>query len=66
MPTNDSVNSKDVPEPPQCDGKLGQPERPVQEADAGQRFYEQYKDWVDLMNEHVREHGVFGEEWRRW
>jgi prevent-host-death family protein len=34
--------------------------------DPGQAFYEQYKDWVDLQNQHFAEHGVFGEEFRAW
>ena len=35
-------------------------------ADAGKRFYAQYKDWVDEQNRLVETHGVFGEEWRAW
>lgn len=31
-----------------------------------ERFYAQYKDWVDLQNDHFDKHGVFGEEYRRW
>lgn len=31
-----------------------------------QAFYEQYKDWVDLQNEHFEKYGVFGEEYRQW
>jgi prevent-host-death family protein len=34
--------------------------------DAGREFYEKYKDWVDLQNEHFDQHGVFGEEFRPW
>ena len=34
--------------------------------DPGKVFYEKYKDWVDMQNEHFRMHGVFGEEWRAW
>jgi hypothetical protein len=30
------------------------------------RFYAQYKDWVDLQNAHFEKHGVFGEEYRLW
>ncbi|MDE2399152.1 MAG: type II toxin-antitoxin system prevent-host-death family antitoxin [Burkholderiales bacterium] len=33
---------------------------------SAKRFYEQHKDWVDLCNELVEAHGVFGEEYRRW
>lgn len=31
-----------------------------------QAFYEKYKDWVDMQNELVERHGVFGEEYRIW
>lgn len=31
-----------------------------------QAFYAQYKDWVDMQNELVERHGVFGEEYRVW
>jgi prevent-host-death family protein len=40
--------------------------RPVRGADPGKLFYERYKDWVDLQNEHCEKYGVFGEEWRAW
>ena len=33
---------------------------------AGRAFYEKYKDWVDMQNELVEKHGVFGEEYRVW
>ncbi len=33
---------------------------------AGQQFYEKYKEWVDLQNEIVEKHGIFGEEYRVW
>ena len=36
------------------------------DADAGKRFYEQYKEWVDEQNRLVETYGVFGEEWRPW
>ena len=39
-------------------------QRPARGADAGKRFCERYKGWVDMQNEHVETHGVFGEEWR--
>lgn len=29
-------------------------------------FYEQYKEWVDMHNEIVETHGVFGAEHRPW
>ena len=45
---------------------LGAQRRKRGEADPGQAFYERYKDWVDLQNEHCEKHGVFGEEWRAW
>lgn len=32
----------------------------------GAAFYAQYKDWVDMQNELVDRHGVFGEEHRVW
>ena len=35
-------------------------------ANAGKRFYAQYKEWVDAQNRRVETHGVFGEEWRPW
>ena len=34
--------------------------------DPGREFYEKYKDWVDLQNEHVERHGIFGEQFRNW
>ena len=46
--------------------RLVDAQRPMPEGDAGKRFYERYKDWVDLQNEHFETHGVFGEEWRLW
>jgi prevent-host-death family protein len=35
-------------------------------SDAGRRFYEQYKDWVDLQNHLVEQHGIPGEDYRTW
>ena len=35
-------------------------------SDPGRAFYEKYKDWVDLQNQHFEKHGVFGEEFRPW
>ena len=46
--------------------KLVGAQRRVRGADPGKLFYERYKDWVDLQNEHCEQHGVFGEEWRAW
>ncbi len=46
--------------------KLIEAKRPAGKADAGRRFYEQYKDWVDMQNELVERHGIFGEEYRIW
>jgi prevent-host-death family protein len=46
--------------------RLVDAQRPMRDDDAGKRFYERYKDWVDLQNEHFETHGVFGEEWRLW
>lgn len=40
--------------------------QPASPADAGKRFYEQYKDWVDEQNRLVEKYGVFGEEFRPW
>lgn len=31
-----------------------------------QAFYEQYKDRVDMQNEHYEKFGIFGEEYRVW
>jgi prevent-host-death family protein len=31
-----------------------------------QDFYSRYRDWVDMNNELVERHGVFGEEHRLW
>jgi prevent-host-death family protein len=33
---------------------------------AGDRFYAQYKDWVDMINARVAEVGTPGEEFRLW
>jgi prevent-host-death family protein len=35
-------------------------------SDPGREFYEKYKDWVDLQNEHFEKHGTFGQEFRPW
>lgn len=35
-------------------------------APEAQAFYERYKDWVDLQNQHFEKYGVFGEEYRTW
>jgi prevent-host-death family protein len=32
----------------------------------GRQFYEKYKDWVDMQNELVETHGIFGEDYRVW
>ncbi|MFO1287164.1 MAG: type II toxin-antitoxin system prevent-host-death family antitoxin [Rubrivivax sp.] len=34
--------------------------------DPGREFYAKYKDWVDMQNELVAKHGIFGEEFRPW
>jgi prevent-host-death family protein len=31
-----------------------------------ERFYAQYKDWVDMQNALVERHGIPGEEYRTW
>lgn len=33
---------------------------------AGDLFYSEYKDWVDMQNDLVAHYGVFGEEHRVW
>jgi prevent-host-death family protein len=43
-----------------------QPPSPPERGDESRRFYEQYKDWVDLQNELVERHGIPGEEYRTW
>jgi prevent-host-death family protein len=50
----------------QYDALVAPKKRPGKAADPGQAFYEKYKDWVDMQNEHFEKHGVFGEEWRTW
>ncbi|MBC7484210.1 MAG: type II toxin-antitoxin system Phd/YefM family antitoxin [Rhizobacter sp.] len=45
---------------------LLQARQPAADADAGKRFYAQYKEWVDEQNRLVETYGVFGEEWRPW
>ena len=32
----------------------------------GEKFYSEYKDWVDMQNDLVAKCGVFGEEYRVW
>ncbi len=32
----------------------------------GEKFYSEYKDWVDMQNELVAKSGIFGEEYRVW
>ena len=32
----------------------------------GEKFYSEYKDWVDMQNDLVAKFGVFGEEHRVW
>ena len=32
----------------------------------GRAFYEKYKEWVDMHNDLVEKHGLFGEEYRVW
>jgi prevent-host-death family protein len=38
----------------------------VEHGEASRRFYEQYKDWVDLQNGLVEANGIPGEEYRTW
>ena len=33
---------------------------------SGEKFYSEYKDWVDMQNDLVAKFGVFGEEYRVW
>ena len=35
-------------------------------ANAGKRFYAQYKEWVDEQNRLVETHAVLGKEWQPW
>jgi prevent-host-death family protein len=42
------------------------PPAPSADMSAGDRFYAQYKDWVDMMNVMVAEVGAPGEEHRVW
>jgi prevent-host-death family protein len=39
----------------------GEPHSPEAES-----FYAQYRDWVDMQNEHYEKYGIFGEEYRVW
>jgi prevent-host-death family protein len=48
------------------DALVASKKRPGKAVDPGQAFYEQYKDWVDMQNELVERHGIFGEEHRVW
>lgn len=41
-------------------------EPPAAYAPEAQAFYERYKDWIDLQNQHFEKYGVFGEEYRTW
>jgi prevent-host-death family protein len=38
----------------------------ARQRDPGRAFYTQYKDWVDLQNQHFETYGCFGEEFRPW
>ena len=50
------------------DSLLAAAQRPVtvEHGEASRRFYEQYKDWVDLQNGLVEANGIPGEEYRTW
>lgn len=39
---------------------------PLPVVEAGEAFYEQHKDWVDLQNRLVETYGIPGEEYRAW
>lgn len=39
---------------------------PAEGTEEGRQFYEKYKDWVDMQNELVERHGIFGDEYRVW
>lgn len=41
------------------------PEAPGNQT-SGEKFYSEYKDWVDMQNDLVAKFGVFGEEYRVW
>jgi prevent-host-death family protein len=43
-----------------------EPAAEVKHSLAADRFYAQYKDWVDLQNSLVEAHGIPGEEYRTW
>jgi hypothetical protein len=34
--------------------------------DVGRKFYVEHKDWVDMQNALVDQHGIPGEEYRPW
>jgi prevent-host-death family protein len=36
------------------------------QARSAKAFYERYKDWVDMSNALVEQHGIPGEEFRPW
>ena len=35
-------------------------------ANAGKRFYAQYKEWVDEQNQRFEKYGLWNDEFRRW
>lgn len=43
-----------------------QPANNAEVGEAGRRFYETYKDWVDEQNAHFEQHGIWNEELRTW
>ena len=50
---------------------IGQYERLVaasatRPAKTARQFYEQHKEWVDVLNRHVDEHGLWSDELRVW
>ena len=50
----------------QYDEIMAQTLLPEQSPGAGQKFYSQYKDWVDMQNALVEQYGIPGEEYRPW
>ena len=45
---------------------LLQPRQRGSAANAGKRFYAQYKEWVDEQNQRFEKYGLWNEEFRRW
>ncbi|MDR2000071.1 MAG: type II toxin-antitoxin system prevent-host-death family antitoxin [Zoogloeaceae bacterium] len=50
----------------QYDELMTQLQASVSAGRSGRRFYEQYKDWVDMNNALVAQSGIPGQEYRPW